>query len=105
VAAFTKPIGEVVLITASMEGREALEKRKEWAAVAYGSAEVLQQTFPVVAHGVRRGAVDEKRQNEAIFKIVEEITRVWWPKHAGKPREGMRKSFPPWLSNYPHPKG
>ncbi len=48
VAAFTKPIGEVVLITASMEGREALEKRKEWAEVSYGSAEVLQQTFPVV---------------------------------------------------------
>lgn len=27
--------------------------------------------------GIRRGAVDEKRQDEAIFKIVEEITRVW----------------------------
>lgn len=85
VAAFTKPIGEVVLITASMEGREALEERKEWAAVSYGSAEVLQQTFSVVSHGARRGAVDEKRQDE----IVEEITRVWWPKHAERARENL----------------
>lgn len=33
---------------------------------------MLQQTFPVVAHGVRKGTVDEKRQDEAIAKIVEE---------------------------------
>ena len=72
VAAFTKPAGEVVLVTASVEGREALERGKEWVAVAYDSAEVLRQTFPVVAHGVRKGAINEKRQGEAIAKIVEE---------------------------------
>ncbi|KAL9576043.1 MAG: hypothetical protein Q9212_007437 [Teloschistes hypoglaucus] len=93
VAAFTKPAGEVVLITATVEAREALEKRREWATVGYPSAEVKRQTFPVVVHGVRRAAIDIEKQEATITKIVEanqvlhpdlQIERVWWPAGASR---------------------
>ena len=61
VAAYTKPSKEVVLVTASVGGREALEARKEWASLKYGSAEVRRQTFPVAVYRVRRSGVDKKR--------------------------------------------
>ena len=39
-AAYTKLSKEVVLVTALVRGREALEARKEWASLKYGSVEV-----------------------------------------------------------------
>ena len=71
VAAYTKLSKEVVLVTASVGGREALEARKEWASLKYGSAEVRRQTFPVAVYRVRRSGVDKKRQTEVISKILE----------------------------------
>ncbi|KAL9575997.1 MAG: hypothetical protein Q9212_007483 [Teloschistes hypoglaucus] len=94
VAAFTKPSGEVILVTATVEAREALEKRREWASIKYPSAEVRRQTFPVVVHGVRRAAINTERQTETIAKIVEankvlhpglQVDRVWWPASASRP--------------------
>ena len=71
VAAYTKLSKEVVLVTASVRGREALEARKEWASLKYGSAEVRRQTFLVAVYRVRRSGVDKKRQTEVISKILE----------------------------------
>ncbi|KAI4085755.1 MAG: hypothetical protein L6R37_008476, partial [Teloschistes peruensis] len=76
VAVYTKPAGDVVLITASVEGREALERGQEWATEAYSSAEVLRQTFPVIIHGVKKSAVKEEKQSEAIAKIIAENKRL-----------------------------
>ena len=60
VAGYTKEGGEVVLTTASVEGREALERMQEWAANTYPSAVVLRQTFPVAAHGACLRKINEE---------------------------------------------
>lgn len=101
VAAFTKPSGEVVLVTATVEAREALEEKKEWATVGYPSAEIKRQTFPAIVHGVRRAAVDIEKQDSTIAKIIEanrvlhptlQVERVWWSIGASRPnRQGNEK--------------
>ena len=61
VAVYTKLSKEVVLVTALVRGKEALEARKEWVSLKYGSAEVRRQTFLVAIYRVRRSGVDKKR--------------------------------------------
>ena len=71
VAAYTKLSKEVVLVTALVRGREALEARKEQVSLKYSSAEVRRQTFLVAVYRVRRSDIDKKRQTEVISKILE----------------------------------
>ena len=77
-AAYTKLSKEVVLVTASVRGREALKTRKELASLKYGSAEVRRQTFLVAVYRVRRSGVDKKRQTEIISKMLE-ANKVLYP--------------------------
>ena len=60
VAGYIKEAGEVVLTTASVDGREALEKIQEWASNIYPSAVVLRQTFPVAAYDVCLRKINEE---------------------------------------------
>ena len=70
-ATYTKPLKEVVLIIATVEQREALEVRGEWAQYRYNSAEVRRQTFSVAVHGVQRAMIEERRREEAIARLGE----------------------------------
>lgn len=70
VAGYTKPSKEVVLITATVEQREALEAMGEWAQVGCGSAEVRRQTFPIAVHGIQRATACMKVSGWLVFPYI-----------------------------------
>ena len=95
--------GDIVLQTTTIEAREQLEREGSWARKVCSSARILRQTTPVIIHGVRIAAVDEKDQGAAIEGIKGanrtlhpglDIVKVEWPAYAHKLNEaGEKKKF------------
>ena len=95
--------GDIILQTATIEARESLERNEDWARRACSSARTLRQTTPVVIHGVRIAAINEKDQRATIEAIKGanrtlhpglEIVKVEWPVCAHRTNgTGEKKKF------------
>ncbi len=102
VGAYTRGTTDVVLQTATVEGREALERMQEWASVAYPSAKVVRKTFYVAAEGACINLLDEKEKEKGLARIREDnvithpntdFTSFGWAKHAARLRQdGSKKT-------------
>ncbi len=103
VGAYTRGIKDVVLQTATVKGREALEKMQEWASVAHPSAKVLRKAFYVAAEGACLNLLNDEEKEKGLARIREDnavthpntnFTSFGWARHAGKPRrDGSKKLY------------
>ncbi|PQE17592.1 reverse transcriptase protein [Rutstroemia sp. NJR-2017a WRK4] len=61
--------GDIIIYTSTIEGAEALKGKREWLSVLGTKAEVLEETYGVLVHGVPVNRVNVNNQAQVIEQI------------------------------------
>lgn len=81
--------GDIIVYTSTIEGVEALKGKREWLSVLGTKAEVLEETYGVLVHGVPVNRVNVNNQAQVIEQIKMENSCII---------KGMDIKFVGWLS-------
>ena len=81
--------GDIIIYTSTIEGVEALKGKREWLSTLGTKAEVLEETYGVLVHGVPVSRVNVNNQAQIIEQIKMENNCII---------KGMEMKFVGWLS-------
>jgi hypothetical protein len=81
--------GDIIIYTSTIEGAEALKGKREWLSTLGTKAEVLEETYGVLVHGVPVSRVNVNNQAQIIEQIKMENNCII---------KGMEIKFVGWLS-------